>query len=215
MGHDYTELLWAETADLAEFVRGLDDTQWDEPSLCEGWRVRDVIGHMCVGHTKSLGYVLWGLAKEKGDLDEASRKASIEFADAHTPAELAEIISGVAEHRTLHGISRFIPKTAGLTDHLTHHQDLRRPLGLPREIPEERLLAALDALPAKLGGAMPTRKRIEGLRLVATDVDWTHGEGPEVTGPAEAIILAALGRDVALADLSGDGVDRLRAAVAA
>jgi uncharacterized protein (TIGR03083 family) len=211
--HDYETLMWEETADLAEFVSGLDEAQWDSPSLCEGWRVRDVIGHMCVGHTKSMGFILSGLARSRFDLDAASKKASIEFADEHTGPELAGILGGVAENRTLKGISRLIPKKAGLTDHLVHHQDIRRPLGLPRTIPEERLRAALDALPQNLGGAMPARKRIKGLRLVATDVDWSHGEGPELRGPAEALILASLGRSAALAELEGAGSAALQAAV--
>jgi len=46
--------------------------------------------------------------------------------------------------------------------------------------------------------------------LRATDVDWTHGSGPEVTGPAHSLLMAMTGRKDALADLSGDGVDTLR-----
>jgi hypothetical protein len=60
---------------------------------------------------------------------------------------------------------------------------------------------------------MPARKRIKGLRLVATDVDWSHGEGPELRGPAEALILASLGRSAALAELEGAGSAALQAAV--
>jgi hypothetical protein len=66
-----------------------------------------------------------------------------------------------------------------------------------------------------LGGSMPAKKHLQGLKVTATDVEWTHGEGPEVRGPAEAIVLASLGRDVALADLEGDGLSRLEAAIAA
>ena len=76
-------------------------------------------------------------------------------------------------------------------------------------------MAALDTLTQSLGGSMPARKRLKGLRVMATDVDWTHGDGPEVRGPAEAIVLVALGRDVALADLDGDGVVRLGELIAA
>jgi uncharacterized protein (TIGR03083 family) len=215
VGHDYDTLVWDETADLAAFVSGLSEDQWDQPSLCDGWRVRDVIGHMCVGHTMGMGFILRGLGKARFNLNEASRKASIEFGDAHSGAELAEIITGVADDHTRKGIARVIPTKTAFTDHLVHHQDLRRPLGLAREISEERLLAALDSLPTNMGGEMPARKRIKGLRVEATDVDWTHGDGPEVRGPAEAIVLASLGREVALDDLTGQGVDRLRTSVAA
>lgn len=69
-------------------------------------------------------------------------------------------------------------------------------------------MAVLDALP-RIGGFMQSKQRVRGLRLVATDVDHTVGDGPEVRGPTEAIILAASGRPVALDELSGQGVELL------
>ena len=105
------------------------------------------------------------------------------------------------------GISKVIKPAEGLVDHLIHHQDIRRPLGRPRVIPADRLVAALDVVPG-LGGFVGAKQRVAGLRLVATDVDWSHGSGPEVTGPGEAILLAASGRPAGLEDLSGEGADR-------
>jgi hypothetical protein len=48
------------------------------------------------------------------------------------------------------------------------------------------------------------------LRLEATDVDWSTGEGSPVRGPCMALILAMVGRTAALAECDGDGVDALR-----
>jgi uncharacterized protein (TIGR03083 family) len=196
-------------------VSDLPDAQWDHESLCEGWRVRDVAGHLCVGHTMPMGTVLREIVRYKGDIDAGSAVMSVQFASDHSPAELASTITSIAERRTRKGISRLIPTRAGFTDHLVHHQDVRRPLGQLREIPEERLVAALDSLFTTMGGSMPARKRLKGLRVTATDVGWTKGDGPEVRGTAEAIVLAALGRDVVLADLQGDGVERLGQVLAA
>ena len=67
-------------------------------------------------------------------------------------------------------------------------------------------MAALEVMPG-LGGFVGAKKRVAGLRLVATDVDWSHGSGPEVSGPGEAILLAASGRPAGLAELDGAGVD--------
>ena len=50
------------------------------------------------------------------------------------------------------------------------------------------MCAAWDELPA------PLQRRIEGLRVVATDVDWSHGSGPEVRGHAMPLMLAMTGR---------------------
>ena len=94
---------------------------------------------------------------------------------------------------------------------MIHQQDIRRPLRLPRRIPAERLCAALDFVryAPTIRGAL----RARGVRLVATDVDWSHGKGPEVRGTGEALLMVMAGRPDALADLDGAGVVRLAARV--
>jgi uncharacterized protein (TIGR03083 family) len=88
-----------------------------------------------------------------------------------------------------------------------HHQDIRRSLGRPRSVPADRLERVLGLVPGnpRLGAG----RRIRGLRLRATDVDWARGRGPEVTGPGEALLMAMSGRAAALADLSGPGLRTL------
>jgi hypothetical protein len=49
------------------------------------------------------------------------------------------------------------------------------------------------------------KKRIAGFTLTATDIDWSHGQGPEVLGPAEALVMMMAGRAAALDDLWGEG----------
>ena len=55
-----------------------------------------------------------------------------------------------------------------------------------------------------------TKKRINGLRLHASDADWSYGSGPEVSGPMLSLLMAMTGRKPVLQDLSGDGVATLR-----
>ena len=87
---------------------------------------------------------------------------------------------------------------------LIHGQDICRPLGIKRDLPEAHLVPVADFVKndVHIFGA---KKRIAGLRLTATDMDWSHGNGPEVTGPAEALVMMMAGRLVALDDLSGEG----------
>jgi uncharacterized protein (TIGR03083 family) len=91
----------------------------------------------------------------------------------------------------------------GFVDGTIHHQDIRRALDRPRTIPADRLSRILPLVPGnpRLGAG----RRINGLRLRATDVDWVHGDGPEVIGPGEALLMAMTGRAAALTDLSGPG----------
>ena len=99
-------------------------------------------------------------------------------------------------------------------DKLIHDQDIRRPLGLARDIPADHLVAALDTIP-RIGGFLKSNRNAKGLRLVGTDVRHTVGDGPEVRGPAEAVVLAVSGRTVALPELDGDGVAVLRERIGA
>ena len=110
-------------------------------------------------------------------------------------------------HLTPTGLTAGPGGAIAVTDGLIHHQDIRRPLGLPRTVPQERLLPALrTALCAPvLSGVL----RVRDVRLVATDVDWAFGRGPEVRGTAEALRMAIAGRPGLAAELFGPGRERV------
>jgi uncharacterized protein (TIGR03083 family) len=101
------------------------------------------------------------------------------------------------------------PVVTMLGEVVVHGEDIRHPLGLHGDTSPEALLACLEMYK---GANFPvgTKKRIAGLRLVAPDVDWSHGTGPEVNGPAAPLLLAMTGRTGALDDLTGDGLVPLR-----
>jgi uncharacterized protein (TIGR03083 family) len=214
--HDYRTLLWDEVTDIGALLARLPVAAWDEPSLCDGWRVRDVVGHIELGHTRPLPGITVDLIRYRFDVPRGSRELSIAWGTDHRPAELLEIWQrDLVEGHTRRGISRFVKWRDGFVDHLIHHQDIRRALHRPREIPEPRLRAALDALPQIHSPIFDTRDKVRPVRLVATDLDWSHGEGPSVEGPGEALVMAVAGRPSAYAELSGAGVARLTGAVSA
>jgi uncharacterized protein (TIGR03083 family) len=211
---DYDRLRYEELASMSELLHGLADQQWDHDSLCGGWRVRDVVSHIVVGYTTPMLSMMSKTAKYGFNIPKASAVESAAYGSAHTPAEILAVFDTIPNARTKKGIARFINPKESLLDHIVHQQDIRRPLGLLRTLPEERLLAALDAGPS-IGGFVGAKKRAAGLRLVATDVDWSHGDGPEVRGTGEAILLAITGRPVVLDELTGDGATVLRERVVA
>lgn len=201
-------------SDLGKYLRSLAPADWDRDSLCEGWKVRDVIGHMCVGHTTPMPKMIGLIAKYKGNVPKGSFEMSKRFAAERSPDELLAVWDDVVANRTRKGIAKVIPTHEAFVDHLIHQQDIRRPLGQPRDIPTERLDAALSAL-ARIGGFVKSKQRMAGLHFVATDTGWTSGTGPEVRGPAEALILAASGRPAGLGELEGEGVATMRSRLAA
>jgi uncharacterized protein (TIGR03083 family) len=214
MGHDYDRLRLDEMADISAFAHGLTDDQWDHPSLCDGWRVRDVISHMCVGYTTPMLAMIGKLARRRFDVPAASKDESIAYGSAHTPAQLLATYDRIRTDNVRMGITRVIKPAEGLVDHVIHHSDIRRPLGFTHQVPEARLVATLDAAPT-IGGFLKAKGRAAGLKLVATDAPWSWGDGPDVTGPGEALLLALGGRTVALDELGGEGLGTLRAKIAA
>jgi len=206
VGHDYRSHLWDEVADIGVLLAELDRDEWDAPSLCDGWRVRDVVGHMELGHTRALPRILVDLARYRFDVPRGSCELSIAWGTDHSPDQMLAIWQrDLVEGHARKGVSKFVKWPDGLVDHLIHHQDVRRALGRPREIPPERLVAALDALATIHSPIFDTRDKVRPFQLVAADVDWTSGAGPRVEGPAEALILAAGGRPAAYGELSGEG----------
>lgn len=209
MAIDVTEALWAESAAIADFIDELDDDSFDTASLCEGWRVRDVMSHMIIGHTTGALPMMAKVARFRFDVPAGSKALSIDYGSTHTAAEIRTAWRDVVAHRTARGIARMIPDKEGFVDHLIHHQDMRRPLGRPRSIDPAHLGFALDAATG-IGGFLGAKGRMKGLAWRATDIDWAKGDGPEVAGSAEALLLAAGGRASVFPELTGEGVSVLR-----
>lgn len=191
----------AERADLADFLSTLAPQDWEAPSLCTKWTVKDVVAHVI--SYEELGAA--GLLKRfaKGWVVRANQVGVDEFSGL-SPEQLLEFLRGHLEPR---GLTAGFGGMIALVDGTVHHQDIRRSLGRPRTVPADRLQRVLGLVPGnpRLGAG----RRIRGLRLRATDVDWAHGNGPEVSGPGEALLMAMTGRPAALADLEGPGRDTL------
>lgn len=204
--HDWNDLMWQEMGDLGSYLRELPDDALDKPSLCEGWDVRDVVGHMLLGHTAPMSEILTMMVKYWFNVPRGSFEESRKLAQSLEPDELRDRWDDVVTHRTKRGISKVIRPNEGYVDHTVHQQDIRRALDQPRAIPTERLVAALDGAASVASPMFAPKKNVKGLRLEATDIDWSHGDGPEVRGTGEALLMAAAGRPAALTDLDGAGV---------
>lgn len=199
----YLELARAEREGFADYLAGLLPEQWSSPSLCDGWSVRDVAAH-CVSFE---GVPPRGLVSRflKGRLqtDRINALAVADLADRSTD----DIVAMLRDNAEPHGLGAGFGGRIALTDNMIHQQDIRRPLGAPRTIPHQRLGVALNFVryAPTIRGAWQAR----GLRLIATDLDWSYGKGPEVRGPGEALLMIMAGRAAALRDLDGPGVPEL------
>lgn len=203
---DYAGLDAAECDDIADLLRSLDPAAWGAPSLCESWLVRDVIGHIISIGEVNLFTTPFSVIRHGFFVDIWLERSAIRRAQGRSRGEL---ISAWDRHRPGTGLERVRPQSAMLYEHFVHHQDIRRPLGLTRSFRPSVLLALLDLAP-RWGGRIRSKQRAAGLRLDATDVDWSHGEGPLIRGSAEAILLVLAGRHRVIDELEGDGLGALR-----
>lgn len=200
-------LIHQQRQNVAGMLSTLSDAEWDAPSLCAGWRVRDVVAHMVETHLQTPPRFMARFAAAGFRFNTFAARGVATHA-SQTPAELLAEFRDTAPRST----APPGPKPTWLAEVVIHGEDVARPTGRPLPVSPE----ALATVAGFVRGSTPLlhgKQRSAGLRLRATDVDWSAGEGPEVAGPAASLILAMTGRKPALADLSGDGLETLAARV--
>lgn len=197
-------LIHAEREALIADLGTLSNEQWATPSLCDDWTVRDVLGHMIATAKMTPPRFFVKMAAAGFSFNNMAAKGVAGEATANPVDGLANFRSRLRDTTAPPG-----PVEAMLGEAVIHPADIRTPLGIAHEYPEEALNRVADFYKASnlIVGA---KRRIDGLTLRATDTGWSTGSGPEVTGPHLSLILAMTGRSAALSDLSGEGVDTLK-----
>jgi uncharacterized protein (TIGR03083 family) len=190
---------------LADFFDGLDEDQLDTRSLCDAWTVREVLGHLVMPLTGSLGGFLLQVVRARGSINRASEAVARELA----LRPVRDLTALLRERADVHGKAPGVGPMGQLTDGCVHLRDCARPLGLSDDVSVVDWRMVLEWLRKGVPGLVPKR-RLEGLSLVAADQKWSCGAGQEITGPSEALAMALSGRAVALNDLTGPGVGLLR-----
>jgi len=196
-------VIHAEREALVADLAPLTDEQWATPSLAADWTVRDVLAHMTATAKMTPGRFIGkfigsgfrfhtmsakDVAAERGDSGRAVLAAFTAQlkATTHPPGPIEAMIGEV----------------------VVHGEDIRRALGISHRYSDEALTGSADFY-RKSNLLIGAKRRAEGLTLRASDVAWSAGDGPEVTGPLASIILAITGRRAGLADLSGAGLPTL------
>ncbi|CAL2068098.1 hypothetical protein GPN2_20416 [Streptomyces murinus] len=80
---DIAALIAAERRESANVFEELAPAQWDAPSLCAGWRVREVVAHMLTGFRYPTARVLLELARARGSLNRMTDRLARRDAAAH------------------------------------------------------------------------------------------------------------------------------------
>lgn len=201
---DMWSVVATERGALADDLSSLDEAGWDTPSLCTDWTVRDAVAHMISTAEMTPPKFFGKMATSGFNFQKMTAKEIANNREASSVAELKHL-RAVRDRTT----APPGPKTSWLGEVIVHSEDVRRPLGLSRVYPMDAVVAVADFYKGS-NLLIGSKKRIEGVTLKATDTDWSHGSGPEASGPMLSLLLAMTGRTAAYDDLAGPGVATLR-----
>lgn len=183
--------------------------RWDAQTLCDGWMVRDVVGHLL--HLYDLNRRPLpdaGLVRARLRINRYLATQARNRSAGRAPRDLIDALAAARFERTL--VWKLYPwPEYVLVELVVHTQDIRRPLGIEVRPEPAHLRIAADVFARPPRRIDPFRTRLPATRFEATDVDWASGDGPLVRGPLEAIVMTLAGRRDALRDLAGDGVAQL------
>ncbi|MEV4799339.1 maleylpyruvate isomerase family mycothiol-dependent enzyme [Nonomuraea sp. NPDC049421] len=204
---DITSAIAAERTELAALLDDLPPQQWDAPTLCAGWRVREVAAHMSMGFRYPLPRMLWELVRAGGGVNRmADRRARLDAA-AMSTSEMAAALRDNARHPWRPPVGGI---AAALGHDVVHGLDITVALGLGRRVPEERVRLLLEQVTprtARFFGA-----HLDGVQLRADDLDWSFGTGVPLIGSAQDLLLLTYGRKLPPGHLRGEVSDRYVAA---
>lgn len=190
-----TDEIWRcvddQRVELAGLLEGLSAEQWMAPSLCDGWRVRDVAAHLTHSHMHPVRAI--GEAVKSGfRFDSMISRLGRE--DRRSQAEIAAALRGMA------GARKKVPGTSvqqPLIELLVHGQDITVPLGIDRPMPVDAAVEAAAKL-SVMRFPLNAAQHVAGIRLVATDADFAAGEGTgdgtEIRVPIRDIVMILAGR---------------------
>jgi uncharacterized protein (TIGR03083 family) len=201
MSNPLWPMLAAERSTFADYLPSLSAEDWNRDTPCAGWTVKDQVAHIVAGaQTTPLTFgpslLISGFSFDKLSARGIRQRAG------QSRTELIDALKDRVNAKT-------VPGAAYLGEILVHSEDVREAVGAgPAERPEAHLRAVADYYKGT-GGPVNGKKRIAGLRMTATDSDWTTGSGPEVQGPLVTLIMAMCGRDFAVAQLTGAGTTEL------
>jgi uncharacterized protein (TIGR03083 family) len=197
-------VIHAERAALADDLDGLTEEQWTTPSWIPPWTVLDVLGHMTATAQMSPARFVGKMAAA-GFRFQAMTNREVARITADGPAAALAAFRGSADSTS----SPPGPVDSWLGETIVHGEDIRRPLGIVHTYATDAVVRVADFYKGS-NLLIGSKKRIDGLTLTATDTDWSTGNGPEITGPMLALLLALTGRAGVVAQLGGPGLPALK-----
>jgi uncharacterized protein (TIGR03083 family) len=201
------DMIAAQRGQLATVLEALPASGWDQPTLCAGWRVREVVAHITMPFRYRGPRFILELARSRGRFNEMADRLARGDAARMSPAELAEGVRSNVNHPWRPPGGGF---EGALAHDLIHGLDIAVPLGLAFPVPEERLRRILPASTTTKTVAY-FGVDLAGVQFQARDLDWTLGSGTPLSGTAADLLLAVCGRKLPPGRLDGEPAVRFSA----
>jgi uncharacterized protein (TIGR03083 family) len=193
----------AERRELAAVFADMDAALWDGPTLCAGWRPREVLAHMTMPFRLSKRQFVAGLCAARGNFNRMADRYARRAAGEFTSDQLVDCLRDNAEFD-------WKPPGGGLVGALSHDVihglDITTGAGLDRNVPIDRLRIVLDAIKPRQIKYFGVD--VDGIRLQATDLDWSYGSGTEMRGSAQDLLLVLCGRTLPAGRITGEPAQR-------
>jgi uncharacterized protein (TIGR03083 family) len=218
------ELIAAHRRALADALSQLSADQWHGASLCAGWTPAHVLAHQTMPFRISEAEFMAGMQQCGGDFT----KFSDEIAERDSTIPPAELVAVLRENAD----NPWAPPGGGLHGALSHDVihglDITWLPGLAYEIPVEAMTMVLGSITGPppvqddtvvAADVQPGTGRttlfgfpLEGIKVSATDLHWSAGQGAELRGRSRDLLPLLAGRKVTRELFSGPGADRLATA---
>lgn len=173
---------------LADLLADGPAATWDAPTLCAGWQVRHVVAHVTMPTRLTPQQFGAELAAAGGDFTRLSD--AVAARDATRPA--AELLAALRSPE-LHAWQPPGGGAAGALSHaVIHSLDVTVPMDGPPVAPARAVTAVLDQLTAADGAYFGID--LTGVRLEASDSDWSRGAGETVRASTGELVALLSGR---------------------
>jgi uncharacterized protein (TIGR03083 family) len=195
---DLQPIITAERRAFSEVLEALAEADWNAPSLCSGWRTREVVAHMTMPFRLSAPRFFGEMARSRMNFARMADRVALR--DGQGP------ISTVLDGWRTNEDYRWKPPGGGfkgaLTHDVVHGLDITIPLGIEHPVGEPALRAVLDHATKPLS-LKHFGLDLTGTRLEADDLDWSFGDGEPLRGRARHLLMVLMDRRLPAGLLTG------------
>jgi uncharacterized protein (TIGR03083 family) len=201
---DVREMTRKEGEAVVAYLRELPAEAWDQMTVCDPWTVSHLVAHMTALGNQTMGNFALGFIRSGFSFGKFVNRDMQKYLTGTPQERIDRLEASVKNPSTPDRL-----KEIALGEIMCHGEDIRSAMGDRGEHSPEHV-AQLGPMYAETKAPLNGKMRAEGLSFRATDGEWTHGSGPEVSGPGMDLIAAMVGRDYSLSQLDGEGLSTLR-----